>query len=163
MKTLLPVAVVLALTACAVTAPIQPAADSKSGFDGTMYEGRIVTVGRATPGATQYRVFQQGASGVVSINSVREDAEKRAIDFCDRKDKAMEPVTETTSPPDAAPGNFPRVEIVFDCVDKASPPSAVPTAADKDAMLQRLKNLLDTGVLTQAEYDREKAKLLGAQ
>jgi len=75
----------LALTACSVTAPVQLAAESKSGFDGAVYKGATATtLGRSTPGATQYRVFQQGASSSTSIITVRDEAEKRAIDFCDR-------------------------------------------------------------------------------
>ena len=151
------------LTACSVTAPVKPAADSKSGFDGAVYKGAsATTLGGSTPGATQYRVFQQGASGSDSIMSVRAEAEKRAVDFCDRQGKAMESVTETTSYPPYVPGDFPRVEIVFDCVDKASPPSFALTQAEKDAEVARLKHLQDIGILTQAEFDREKAKVLGA-
>jgi hypothetical protein len=153
----------LALSACSVTAPVQPAADSKSGFERAGYKGATATtLGRGTPGETQYRVFQQGASGFVSITTVRNEAEKRAIDFCDRKGKAMESITETTSYPPYVPGSFPSAEIVFDCVDQASPPSIVLTPAERDAEVQRLKHLMDIGILTQAEFDREKAKVLGA-
>jgi hypothetical protein len=38
-------------------APIQPAASSKSGFDGAVYKGTTVTVAFGVPGAEQYRVF----------------------------------------------------------------------------------------------------------
>jgi hypothetical protein len=55
---------------------------------------------------------------------------------------------------------LPRVEIVFDCI-------AVPTigapAADADPKymsLVNLKKLLDGGVITQEEFEREKAKIL---
>jgi hypothetical protein len=162
MRTVL--AAFLALIAgCSVTAPVQPAATSTSAFDAAVYKGAsATTLGRSTPGATQYRVFQQGASGPASITTVRDEAEKRAVDFCDREGKAMEPVTETTSYPPYVPGDFPRVEIVFDCVDKASPPSIVLTQAEKDAEVKRLKHLQDIGILTQAEFDRETAKVLGA-
>jgi hypothetical protein len=51
------------LSACSVTSPVQPAASSKSGFEGAAYKGQTVTVSPGTPGATAYRVFQQGASG----------------------------------------------------------------------------------------------------
>jgi hypothetical protein len=150
------------LAACSDSAPIQPAAASKSGFDSAVYKGATATtIGRGTPGATQYRVAQQGASGSVSITTVRNEAQKRAIDFCDRKGKAMESVTETTSYPPYLPGSFPRAEIVFDCVDKSSPPSFALTPAEKDAEVERLKHLMDIGILTQAEFEREKAKVRG--
>jgi hypothetical protein len=158
------VAAFLALLAgCSATGPVKPAATSKSGFDGAVYKGAsATTLGRSTPGATQYRVFQQGASESSSLTSVRNEALRRAVDFCDREGKAMESVTETTSYPPYVPGDPPRVEIVFDCVDRASPPSIVLTQAEKDAEVARLKHLQDIGILTQAEFDREKAKVLGA-
>jgi Short C-terminal domain len=157
---LLPAAACLAVTACSVTAPVQPAATSKSGFEGAVYKGQTVTVSAGTPGATQYRIFQQGATGFVSEQSVRETAEQRATEFCERKGKAMESITETTATPPYILGNFPRIEIVFDCVDKATA-AAVASTEDKYAKIAKLKQLLDSGALTQAEFDREKAKVLG--
>ena len=147
------------LAACSVTAPIQPAATSKSAFEGAVYKGQTATVGPGTPGATGYRVFQQGASGFVSVQSVRETAEQRANEFCGRKGKVMESISETTSTPPYILGNFPRVEIVFDCTDKPGVPAAAPTE-DRYVKIARLKQLLDSGALTQEEFEREKAKVL---
>ena len=55
---------------------------------------------------------------------------------------------------------FPRIEIVFDCIDKPglSPPS--PVSDDKYAKLAKLKQLLDSGAITQEEFNQEKAKVL---
>jgi hypothetical protein len=148
------------LSGCAVTSPIQPASSSKSAFEGAVFKGETVTVGPGTPGQEAYRVFIQGATGFVSMQAVRDDAEQRAKDFCDRKGKAMESIRETTATPPYILGNFPRIEIVFDCVDR---PAAVgPTAGDdpKYTKLVNLKKLLDAGVITQDEFDREKAKIL---
>jgi len=148
------------LAGCAVTAPIQPASSSKSGFDGAVYKGATVVTGTAAPGNESYRVFIQGATGFVSIQSVRDDAEQRAKDFCDHKGNAFESLTETTAVPPYVLGNFPRVEIVFDCVER--PASLAPSAVDdpKYAKLVNLKKLLDSGVITQDEFSREKAKIL---
>jgi hypothetical protein len=148
------------VTGCAVTAPIQPANSSKSAFADAVYKGESVTTGSPTPGAEPYRVFIQGATGFVSIQSVRDDAEQRAKEFCDRKGKTMESLSETTAKPPYILGNFPRVEIVFDCVEK--PGSAMATAGDdaKYTKLTNLKKLLDSGVITQEEFDREKTKVL---
>ncbi len=147
------------LTACSATAPIQPAATSRSNFEGAVYKGTTVITGPGTPGAMTYRVFEKGATGFVSMSSVRDGAEQRATEFCDRKGKAMESVSETTSSPPYILGNFPRIEIVFDCVERPAPPGAAPTD-DKYAKITKLKRLLDTGALTQDEFDREKAKVL---
>jgi hypothetical protein len=148
------------LLGCSVTSPIQPASSSKSAFEGAVYKGETVTVSAGTPGSEAYRVFNQGATGFVSLQSVRDDAEQRAKDFCDRKGRAMESLRETTATPPYILGNFPRVEIVFDCVDR---PTAVEPATGDDpkyTKLVNLKKLLDAHVITQDEFDREKAKIL---
>src|SRR5690242_7632851 len=108
----------LAVTGCAVTSPIQPAVSSKSGYEGAVYKGKTAEVNPGIPGNPTYRVFIQGATGFVSMQSVRDDAEQRATAFCDRKGKAMESITETTATPPYVLGNFPRIEIVFACIDK---------------------------------------------
>jgi putative oligomerization/nucleic acid binding protein len=116
-------------------------------------------VNPGTPGNPTFRVFQQAGSSFVSVQSVREDAEQRATAFCDRKGKAMESLTETTSTPPYILGNFPRIEIVFDCIDK---PGSLPSSSggDKYGQLAKLKQLLDSGAITQDEFNREKAKIL---
>jgi hypothetical protein len=46
---------------------------------------------------------------------------------------------------------------------QAAPPvAAPPPAEDTYGDLMKLKELLDAGALTQAEYDAEKQKILGA-
>jgi Short C-terminal domain len=151
-------AAVCSLDGCSVTSPIQPADSSKSGFDGAVYKGTTATVSRGTPGNEQYRVFQQGATGFVSLQSVRETAEQRAREYCGRKGRTMESVQETTASPPYILGNFPRIEIVFDCVRG---PLANQSGDDpKYSKLMNLKSLLDSGVITQTEFDAEKAKIL---
>jgi hypothetical protein len=150
----------LILTACAVTSPIQLASSSKSGFDGAVYKCETVTTGVPATDSEPYRVFIQGATGFVSMQSVRDDAEQRAKDFCARKGKEMESLTETVAKPPFIFGNFPRIEIVFDCVVASAPTLAAPTDDPKYTKLVNLKKLLDTGEITQAEFDQEKAKIL---
>jgi hypothetical protein len=43
----------------------------------------------------------------------------------------------------------------------APPPAASPGADDRVDQLMKLKELLDSGVLTQAEFDTEKQRILG--
>jgi hypothetical protein len=72
----------------------------------------------------------------------------------------MNPLSETAAKPPYILGNFPRVEIVFECVDR---PSAVPGSQlvdPKYAKLADLKKLLDSGAITQVEFESEKAKIL---
>lgn len=71
-----------------------------------------------TPGQPQYRVFHQGTTGFVPLQAVRSSAETRANDFCSRKGKVVNELRETRAKPPYVLGNFPRIEIVFECVDK---------------------------------------------
>jgi hypothetical protein len=150
---------VIPLSACAVTSPIQPADTSKSAFADAVYKGHTTNIKPETPGNPAYRAFIQGATGFVSMDSVRDDAEERAKEFCDRKGKVMESLTETTATPPYILGNFPRIEIVFDCVAKPATATAV-SGDDKYTKLAKLKQLLDSGAITQDEFNREKEKIL---
>jgi hypothetical protein len=152
-------AIFLALAACANTSAIEPAASSKSHFEGAVYSGKTVTLDKATPGAESWRLYEQGATGFVSLQSVRSEVEERASAQCDRSGKVMHGVTERDATPPYMLGNFPRVELVFECVDK--PHTTAPAAeTDKYEKLAHLKNLLDNGTLTQQDFDQEKAKVL---
>jgi hypothetical protein len=146
---------------CAETSPIEPATTSKSHFADAVYKGESAVTGAAAPGNEPYRVFIQGATGFVSIQSVRDDAEQRATQFCDRKGKSMQSLRETTAKPPFILGNFPRIEIDFDCIEKHAS-SAAPAAGEdaKFTRLSNLKRLLDGGVITQQEFESEKAKIL---
>jgi hypothetical protein len=149
----------IVLSGCSDSPAIQPASSSKSKFQDSVYHGESVTVNPTPPGIEEFRVFQEGATGFVSIQSVRETAEQRAADFCERSGKVMKSLRETTAKPPYIFGNFPRVEIIFGCVDKR--PARSPADNDsKYKKLVELKKLLDTGVLTQQEFEQEKAKVL---
>jgi len=113
------------LTGCASAPPVQPAATSKSHFEGATYDGETVTLGRPTPGEESYRVFEEGATGFVTLQSVRSGAEAMAAAHCERKGKAMHGLVETAARPPFILGNFARVELIFECVAKrptAGPP-----------------------------------------
>lgn len=107
-----------------------------------------------------YRIYHRGATGYVSIQSVRQSVEQRAEDFARRQGKSMIVLGEKISEPPYILGNFPRIEIVFALIDKAAAQTASNGATDKYAEIEKLKKLLDQGALTQAEFEREKAKLL---
>lgn len=102
-----------------------------------------------------FRVFEQAATGWVSISSLRESAEAKAETFCERQGQGTLVLGEQTSHPPYLLGNFPRIEIVFACVDKKGA-----SGDDRYSKLSNLKKLLDDGAVTKEEFDREKAKLL---
>jgi len=71
----------------------------------------------------------------------------------------MESLSETVATPPYILGNFLRIEIVFDCIDKPAALTVAPPA-DKYTKLAKLKQLLDSGAITQAEFESKKAKVL---
>lgn len=144
------------LGGCSTTSPIQKANESKSAF----FFGKPNIVSRNIPEEEQYRIYHRAATGFVSIQWLRSDVEQRATDFCERKGKAMEVVSEQQSHQPYILGNFPRIEIIFGCVDKPNV-KAPPTFEDtKYIKLSNLKKLLDSGVITKEEYEKEKSKIL---
>lgn len=86
-----------------------------------------------------------------------------AAKHCSRRGQAVRPLQETTSESPHILGNYPRVEIVFECVAATEPTAGGTHGADKLGQIERLKKLLDNGALTQQEFNREKAKVLGTQ
>ena len=147
------------LASCASAPPVQSAASSRSQFEGAVYAGETVTLDKPTSGEEAYRAFQQGATGFVSLQSVRSGAEEMATAHCDRKGKAMHGLVETDAKPPYILGNFPRVELVFECVSKPVSASA-PSGVGKYEKIAALKKLVDSGALTQREFEQEKAKVL---
>jgi hypothetical protein len=149
-----------ALAACASAPSIQPADSSRSAFEGTGYPGTTATMNSGTPGNPEFRVFRQGGTGFVPIQSVRTDAEQGASEYCERKGKVMNPLRETVAKPPYLLGNLPRIEIVFECVVKPQVASLAMPEDAKYAKLATLKKLLDSGALTREEFEREKGKFL---
>jgi hypothetical protein len=150
------------LAGCAASPPIQPAATSKSYFDGAVYKGESAVIRQGTAGSTEYRVFREASTGFVSISVVREDAEQAATEFCQRTGKHMNAIRETVATPPFVLGNIPRVEIVFECSGTLANGSAIP-APSKYERIAELKKLLDSGAVTQSEFDAEKTKILAEQ
>lgn len=150
----------LLLVACANTPPVQPAASSKSGFAGAVYSGQTIELDKPTPGAELFRAFQQGATGFVSIASVRGGVDELATQHCARRGKTVRPIQETASTPPHVLGNFPRVEWLFECVDLQKNTTPPASSADKFTKLERLKKLLDDGTLSKQEFEAEKTKIL---
>jgi len=151
----------LGASGCAGTPPVQPAANSKSPFDSAVYSGETTQLAKATAGEESFRAFYQGGSGFVSLASVRETVEDMATKHCARQDRNVRLLQERTSTPPHILGNFPRAEWVFECAAR-SPVAATASPSVKLEQLERLKKLLDSGALTQQEFDREKSKLLSA-
>ena len=115
---------ILNLFGCAVSGPVQSIQSGKSGFDGAVYSGvtRIVVDDPAElekyPLDLQYSIFEQSATGYGSIPEARDQAEPRAKEFCRSKNKVMKTLKEITSTPPHILGNWPRIEIIFVCIER---------------------------------------------
>lgn len=145
------------ITGCSVTGGVVSTSSSKSEFDDAVYKGQKTVVNEKAVTGETFRLFNQGATGFTSNSANREDALYRAGEFCQRKSKEIRVLTETSSTPPYILGNFPRVEVVFECVQPSAKPA---TAESKYSTLATLKKLLDDGAITQEEYLREKDKIL---
>jgi hypothetical protein len=161
-RTLLGVALLTAAPlafSCAYASPIQPAATSNSPF-WYLGWGKPVQVVSEIPEGEQFRVSHRASTGYTPVSAVRSTAEARAREFCERKNLQMTPVTEQVSSAPHILGNFPRAEIVFVCSEKPRGVRSSPLAEDPYERLRRLKELLDAGVISQGEFEREKNELL---
>lgn len=145
------------MSGCAETSPILKTSESKSFFEGAVYSGEKAIIETDTTGAEKYRLFHQAATGFIPLQVVREEVEERANKFCRQQGKGSKLLEETTSPQYVAPGNFPRVELIFACIE-------IPTASNFEdqtyIMLTNLKKLLDNGTITKDEFEQQKARIL---
>ena len=117
MRNLIFITLIVLLTSCSIASTIKKASESKSAFDDAVYEGEETIVNNDISDEDAYRIFHQASTGYVSIQSIRVSAEKRANDFCKKQAKVMRAVRERTSSPPHILGNFPRIEMVFVCVE----------------------------------------------
>lgn len=156
-KLLLTLGCVSILQACSSASPIIEASKSNSGFDSAVFEGRVTKVSKNEKGLIEYRIFQHGNSGFVTLNEVRGMAENRANRFCEQRSLGYQVITEQTSVPPHILGNFPRVELIFVCEEASQ--SKTRNSAQAYEQLERLGRLLDKGLITKEEFEKEKAKL----
>ncbi len=156
------ISIIMVFGGCSKMSKIEKASEGKSHFEGAAYQGKESYKSNRRITGEQYRVFHQAATGFVSIESIRQSAEGRANKFCRNlgANKKMFTISEHTSPRAPLPGNFPRIEIVFTCVDKKPNSNNSSQRNNKYGELSTIKELLDNGTLTQQEFNREKRKIL---
>jgi hypothetical protein len=104
------------LAGCSVYGPVSPAS-SKSGFDSAVYAGQTTQINTPQTAST-YRVFSQSSTGFIPVAAALNDTETRAIRHCDQQSKKYRVLSETVSTPPHILGNWPRAEIVFECVEQ---------------------------------------------
>ena len=151
----------LLLTACSSMSPIEKESESESHFKDAVFEGKDFYISEEEILGERYRVFHQASTGFSGTSGIRRSAMQRANSFCQKIDlnKMMLTVSEHTASPPYILGNFPRIEIIFACVDRKSAQTSI-ASTDKYDLLTKIKDLLDKGVLTQQEFETEKKKIL---
>jgi hypothetical protein len=149
------------LTGCTTASGIQIVEKSKSGFDtAIVYKGKETILDINENNEQEYRIFHQGATGFTPSTAVRNSAEKRAQAFCKQKNKNMKAIRERASTPPHILGNWPRIEIIFICTESKQIDIDNSTNNKKYNQLVDLKKLLDQGILSEQEFNQEKAKIL---
>ena len=157
------ISICLSTAACSIASSIQRADTSTSGFDGAFYDGEESILRDDIPDSEAFRIFHQGATGFVSVQSVRISAERRARTFCEDKGLSYELLRATVSAGAHVAGNFPRAELVFACLPAQESMRTTNTDVVKPGRydeLRELKALLDEGVITLEEYEKEKSEVL---
>ena len=145
------------LNGCAENTAILRANDSKSFFDDAVFKGETTVLDEDTSGSEQYRVYQQAATGFISVQTCREEIEQQAFKHCEGMGKFLKKLQERTSVPPHILGNFPRAELLFVCLPK---PNTVSFEDQNYIKLTNLKKLLDNGTITKDEFEQQKAKIL---
>lgn len=149
------------LAGCTTASGIQIVEKSKSGFDtAIVYKGKETVLDINENNEQEYRIFHQGATGFTPSTAVRNSAEKRAQAFCKQKNKNMKAIRERASTPPHILGNWPRIEIIFICTESKQIDIDNSTNNKKYNQLVDLKKLLDQGILSEQEFNQEKAKIL---
>ncbi len=137
----------------------------------------IVSMGQDT-----FMISKQSSTGFHSAGSVKADIYKEGSAYCASQGKEFQPVNDRGV--DGVPGrSFASAEVQFRCLSKGDAELSRPTmkpianirienniqdkkdiraqgSGDIYTELRKLKDLLDTGIITQAEFDTRKKKIL---
>jgi hypothetical protein len=155
------VAAFLLLSSCARISQIEKADESESHFKNVVYKGKDFYQSDEEVFGEKYRIFHQASTGFSGTSGIRRSAVDRANKFCQDldHDKKMITLSEHTADPPYILGNFPRIEIIFACVDKDNKDIGK-VELDKYDSLRKAKELLESGALTEKEFKIEKDKIL---
>jgi len=133
-------------------------------------------------GQDTFMISKQSSTGFHSAGSVKADIFQEGSAYCASQGKEFQPVNDHGV--DGVPGrSFASAEVQFRCLSKGDPelrrPTARPVAniriesdirekkdirvqdsTDMYTELKKLKDLLDTGVITQTEFETQKKKIM---
>ena len=138
----------------------------------------IISVGKDT-----YMVSRQAATGFSGSGTLKADAIEEAAEFCMERDKLLQIISTWEAEPPFIMANFPKAEVQFMCLDEGDRELVRPSldqqansilevrkdvtvivkddgTQDMYSELLKLKDLLDKKIITQEEFNLQKAKLL---
>ena len=168
------------LSACSAIPSGEKESVGNSGFKDDKYEQRDFFSDGDKIEGERHKVVKQALTGYGDLSELRQYATRKAEDVCYKvgRYKKMLAVSERTSIPPYIWENYPRIELTFVCVDDHDPRAVSPATAprstsvtdqeispftDKYDRLFKIKELLDSGVLTQEEFENEKRKILSEE
>jgi hypothetical protein len=171
---------VLILSGCSAMAPVESETREVTGFKDNKYEQTDFFTDADKIEGERHKVVKQALTGYGDLSELRQYATRKAEDVCYKvgRYKKMLAVSERTSIPPYIWENYPRIELTFVCVDDHDPRAVSPATAprstsvtdqeispftDKYDRLFKIKELLDSGVLTQEEFENEKRKILSEE
>lgn len=124
------------------------------------------STGVLADGPDSYLIMRTGKTGFVSSSSLQKKAYEDAAAYCQARALVMQSVSMEAQASRPL-GGFPEATLRFRCVPPrpsgAAGQQAASSAADRYSQLEQAKRLLDSGALTQAEFEKEKARILGHQ
>ncbi len=143
-------------------------------------------------GGNTYIVTRQAATGFSGAGTLKADAVSEAARFCEAQGRILKVVAVTEAQPPYIFGNFPKAEVVFKALSPNDPERFRPSEYDSSgthvrvgsslvdrsevkvsieqhpaediyAKLEKLDELRKKGILSEDEFQQEKARLLGAR
>lgn len=133
----------------------------------------VIPIGQDT-----YMVSRQAATGFSGSGTLKAEAFEEARVYCKKQNKILQVVNTNEAQPPYVFGNFPKAEVQFMCLSETDPELSRPklrkdsgvavnlnkditdTKSDKYVELKKLKELLDSNIITQEEFDIQKKRIL---
>lgn len=152
-------------------------------FVAAILTGCATTSGVAPIGEDTFMISRNGAGFWSSTAQIKAEALKDADNFCTQKGKKLQVVRTNQHEASGRPGDFPGAEVEFMCLGKNDPElnrpklrkeadsvieikqdvrttGSVTKSKDAYTELIKLDDLRKKGILTEAEFQEQKRKLL---
>ena len=105
-------------------------------------------------GQDTFMVSRQAATGFSGSGTLKAEALQEASQYCANQNMSLQVINIIEAKPPYIFTNFPKAEVQFRCLDTNQ------DSGDMYTELKKLKDLLDTGIITQEEFDARKKKIL---